>query len=680
MTVTAQSSDGVLHQFPDGTPPAVVDKAMRDYANTPDPAPTGTVGGLVAKSIGARNPNANTAVDVARVIPGGLAQGVAGIMGIPGDLQSLGERGVRYLANKVGIPDSVLDAKIPGTHPAHLPTSADYNNLFSKPTGGYYQPQTTAGDYAQTIFSLAPAAFGGEASLPTRILGRVIAPAVVGQAAGDIPGIKGTDAEPYFKAGGAIVTALAAHNARPVIRSLNRLATATTGSGFLDPSIEAQAQLRTALAKDGGEPAAQAKLNSYANSGASNPALIDVGGNNTMRLVRAAAAPEGAGQNTAISYADRIRANLQDRASSRTMQLAPDQRNATQLSADLEKQQGDLAQTQYKAPYAQPAAVTPELASALQGTPGRTAITRALTAATARRDVQQMAELQDLKQVAAQQGGGQDPLMGKFRTVEDALGNLSAGSLDRVRIAMRETGSSLARGGSKDIASGYKGRVSDIDTALDQTPGLADARAGYRGMQAQRDAVPVGQAALATPSSDYAGQIAALAKTDPRAVATAAIGHRQALLDAIERPAAGQTGILNRVASSDQQGANLATSFGAKNAASYQEAITNEVSRLRNANAISPNTGSQTALRQGDAALVDLPQIPRSATGFVLALVNKIRAGAAMTPAERAEIVRLGVSEANLKALALKTAAPPNLPHLLAPGVLSLSHNNRPTP
>lgn len=33
MTITAQSADGTLHQFPDGTDPAVVDRAMKDYAS-----------------------------------------------------------------------------------------------------------------------------------------------------------------------------------------------------------------------------------------------------------------------------------------------------------------------------------------------------------------------------------------------------------------------------------------------------------------------------------------------------------------------------------------------------------------------------------------------------------------------------------------------------------------------
>ena len=43
MPIQAQSADGQVHEFPDGTPGAVVDRAMREYAmeqkNAPSPAP-----------------------------------------------------------------------------------------------------------------------------------------------------------------------------------------------------------------------------------------------------------------------------------------------------------------------------------------------------------------------------------------------------------------------------------------------------------------------------------------------------------------------------------------------------------------------------------------------------------------------------------------------------------------
>ena len=45
MPITAQSADGVLHQFPDGTPDAVIDKTMQDYA-AQNKAPQGMTGGF----------------------------------------------------------------------------------------------------------------------------------------------------------------------------------------------------------------------------------------------------------------------------------------------------------------------------------------------------------------------------------------------------------------------------------------------------------------------------------------------------------------------------------------------------------------------------------------------------------------------------------------------------------
>ena len=119
-------------------------------------------------------------IDAVRSLPGGLAQGVAGMMGLPGDVESLANSAGNWLRNKV---TGGNEAPVPEI--GALPTSSDLNALFSKPTGGYYQPKTTLGRYAETAASFAPAAIGGEATIPARILGRVLAPAVASRAVGD---------------------------------------------------------------------------------------------------------------------------------------------------------------------------------------------------------------------------------------------------------------------------------------------------------------------------------------------------------------------------------------------------------------------------------------------------------------------------------------------------------------
>lgn len=113
-------------------------------------------------------------VDAIRAIPGGLAQGVAGLVGLPGDIS--------HLAN-VGL-DKLTGSHVADTLDPLQVNSTNINNAVSKPFGGYYQPQTTTGRYAEKAASFAPALIGGEASLGSKLLGRVLAPAAGAQLAG----------------------------------------------------------------------------------------------------------------------------------------------------------------------------------------------------------------------------------------------------------------------------------------------------------------------------------------------------------------------------------------------------------------------------------------------------------------------------------------------------------------
>jgi len=300
------------------------------------------------------------------------------------------------------------------------------------------------------------------------------------------------------------------------------------------------------------------------------------------------------------------------------------------------------------------------MVSALQGPTGRVAINEAYATAEARRDAQQMAELDALRQVAARQTAGTE--------MEDALQNLSAGSLDRVRIAMRERAGALAAAQRRGMASGLRDRVNDIDTALDQTPGLTDARASYRQMQGSRDALDAGATVLSSPSANYSAQISDLAsRGGPPNLRPLQIGARQAITDAVEAPAAGQTGVLTKLATGNRATANLANTFGADRAAAFQEAVRNEVSRLRNANFISPETGSQTQLRGSDEALVG--GIPTSIGSFVSKIADKIFRGTQLTSAEREAIVRLGTSEADVRRFAAQAPSP--VARVAAPALLT---------
>jgi hypothetical protein len=142
-------------------------------------------------------PQVSTATDVARVLPGGVTKGVTGVLGLPGTIQNAISSGFDYLANKAtGANINTADSPLSG---------AKLDQVVSQPFGGFYEPKTTLGRYAETVASFAPAAIGGEASLANRALGRVLAPAVASETAGEIPGVKGTGAEPYARVLGGIL-------------------------------------------------------------------------------------------------------------------------------------------------------------------------------------------------------------------------------------------------------------------------------------------------------------------------------------------------------------------------------------------------------------------------------------------------------------------------------------------
>lgn len=620
-----------------------------------------------ANSNSASAASVSTGGDVARSLVTGAARGVAAV----GSLPNLAERGINYVSGKVGGPQIPASAMAPSSDDI-LKQVTDQRAANGIPDGGaLYKPQTTAGKYAETIGSFLP---GGEGGLARRAVQTVI-PAATSETAGELT--QGTPYEPYARAAGAVLGAVVGNPAAAgAIRSINAVSVGKGGPTLLNPELTAQTKLRAAIDADGGTDAAGQQIAARQASGSSNPALIDVGGNNVRRLVRAAASGgSGDAQNIATGYAGRVRANFQDTVLDHTAGLTPgNTTSATTLAGQLERNQGDVAQTNYQqpgGPYSQPAQVTPEMVDALQGPEGRGAISRAFTAARANRNQQQMAELQDLQQVASEQGGGRDPLTGRIRSIGDALGGLSAGSLDRVRIGMRDIGSSLAARGNNATAGGYFGRVQDIDTALDQTPGLQPARAVYRQMQASRDALDTGGGALSTPGNEYADQISRLASVGgpPNIGGPLQVGARQALVNKLETGADGATGAAKTLSQSARATANLGQTFGEAPAARYQAALGHEVSRVQNADFISPNTGSQTALRSGDDSLI--AQIPTNKVEFLGKIIDTLRGrGATLTDAERAAIVRIGTSEANLRNLAARN------PHLNSAAIAQIAATN----
>jgi hypothetical protein len=186
---------------------------------------------------------------------------------------------------------------------------------------------------------------------------------------------------------------------------------------------------------------------------------------------------------------------------------------------------------------------------------------------------------------------------------------------------------------------------------------MSAARQTYKGMQAQRDALDTGSGALSAMPDDYeASMREAIAKAtpgnNPHPVSeddirgAAAIGHRQAITDAVGSPVAGGTGFISKLVRSPNQIRNADVSFGPNEAGDLRGGLQNELEKLRNARQVDPLGGSATARRLDAGNSVDDLSIPARPTlgGVVLGLINKVRQGATLSDPEREAVVHLGLS------------------------------------
>lgn len=155
-------------------------------------------------------PSVNPFVDAIRSIPGGLAKGVTGVVGMIGDLGNPTQvETVEGLGGELITVDK-------GANRQGFPTSAQLDKIVSTPTGGYYQPKTTLGKYTETAASFAPAALTGGGGMIARG-SRAVIPAIASEGLGQAT--KGTALEPYARAGGALIAGLGVGKAQRAIQA-----------------------------------------------------------------------------------------------------------------------------------------------------------------------------------------------------------------------------------------------------------------------------------------------------------------------------------------------------------------------------------------------------------------------------------------------------------------------------
>lgn len=164
-----------------------------------------------------------TAIDVAKSAGIGLVQGGIGLATLPGNIEYLARAGVDKGATMLGYEDPKTSQS------TFLPTYGDAKGAAEQYTGKFYEPQSTAGEYARTVGEFAPLAALGPGGAAARAA-NVVAPAVVSETAGQLT--KGTEYEPWARAAGALAGGFlpnaAMRTVSPVTNDATRAAQVTT--------------------------------------------------------------------------------------------------------------------------------------------------------------------------------------------------------------------------------------------------------------------------------------------------------------------------------------------------------------------------------------------------------------------------------------------------------------------
>lgn len=142
----------------------------------------------------------NSLAGSAKALGSGVAEGVIGLAGLPGDAVDLASRGIDAVAG-TNTADTIGKAgKYFG--------SEHYKNAIEKRLGELPKPQTDTEKYLHSIGSFAPALVGGPESLALKIGTRMVAPGVASEAAGQMA--EGTGYEPLARVAGALGGAVGA--------------------------------------------------------------------------------------------------------------------------------------------------------------------------------------------------------------------------------------------------------------------------------------------------------------------------------------------------------------------------------------------------------------------------------------------------------------------------------------
>lgn len=191
-----------------------------------------------------KTPEVSTGADVAKSTGIGIAKGGIGLATMGGDARELLASGADWLSRKLSGPN-LTDAAVGNEGPPQqstvgkflrgmeglplpgplsimaMPTSKKLQSAIESKTGEFYQPKTTAGEYAQTFGEFLPAAASGPSGvsragarlvpeLARRVVTQATIPAATSETAGQVARQIAPELEPYARLVGGVGGGVAA--------------------------------------------------------------------------------------------------------------------------------------------------------------------------------------------------------------------------------------------------------------------------------------------------------------------------------------------------------------------------------------------------------------------------------------------------------------------------------------
>lgn len=471
--------------------------------------------------------------------------------------------------------------------------------------------------------------------------------------------------------GGAIGGAAAPYVVRGAA-GLGRAAARAAGRPVEQPGQRAARVITRRLAPD-----AEARLAEAEALGLDPLTPLDVMNNSGRRVVRAVGSREGA-QDIAIAYGDEVREALPDRAGRIARQISGQPADIERLRSTAQENIMAVDQANYGPLQNQRVEVSRPILESLNTTQGRAALRRAAQVANTQRRQSDVAGINRILEQLDQGGNVPSPARDSEGGSSNLPATVSLGTLENVYRIMRDRGSGMVQATGPQAAMRVEGRALAGEAnafgglLAQQYPDIAAARAASSEARQANAAIESGLSAFRP-------------GVFPEELATAYSGLAPSAQPFMQRAA--QADLQRRIGENPSNAISMMTgrpAFADRLAAMGVEAdpirrsAQIEQARLRAAQAINPNAGSQTQLRQADAAELDgfgggrdLPVTPAGMFGRVLNDFGQmaIRRGTGLTAGEMDELMRIATSPADLQALRQLAA---EQPALFSPEALAL--------